>query len=63
MLKLIFNEDFSHAVMSSSFSQSTIFQITNYSTRQVTMNFNIDAASINNLVQLLSYVYRMRAEK
>lgn len=50
MLKLIFNEDFSHAVMSSSFSQSTVFQITNYSTRQVTMNFNIDAASINNLV-------------
>lgn len=50
MLKLIFNEDFTHAVMSSSFSQSTIFQITNYSTRQVTMNFNTDAASISNLV-------------
>lgn len=50
MLKLVFNEDFSHAVMSSSFSQSTVFQITNYSTRQVTMNFNIDATSISNLV-------------
>lgn len=50
MLKLIFNEDFSHAIMSDNFSQSTIFEITNYSTHQTQMNFNIDTASINNLV-------------
>lgn len=50
MLKLIFNEDFSHAMMSSSFSQSTTFQIDHYSTHATSMNFNIDAASIANLV-------------
>ena len=50
MLKLILNEDFSHAIMSNNFSQSTTFQIDNYSTHQTSMNFNIDAASIANLL-------------
>ena len=50
MLKLIFNEDSNHALMVGNFSQSTIFEITNYSTHQTQMNFNIDTLSINNLM-------------
>ena len=50
MLKLIFNEDFSHAVMSDNFSQSTILEVANYSTRSINMNFNITATSIPNLL-------------
>lgn len=50
MLKLVFNEDFSHALMSDNFSQSTNFQIENYSSHSTNMNFNITAASIPNLL-------------
>ena len=50
MLKIIFNEDFSHFLMSTNFSQSTVFEITNYSAHSTNMNFNIDAASITNLL-------------
>lgn len=50
MLKIILNEDFSHALMSDNFSQSTVFEISNYSTHSTNMNFNITAASIPNLL-------------